>query len=478
MATSSISSSTTNVLTSLGAGSGIDTKALAKSLAETEISPRESLVNNKISKAQNSISGYNSISYVLDGLKKAFSELKNQSGYFSVNNQNSQPNAIAVTSSSATETGNHSITVSQLATAQKSLSTGVNSLTSKLNNGDAFQLTLTQGADGSPETIDIPAGADTLSGIAAAINKAGKGITAQVINTGESAGNYKLLLTGSTGTGNGFSLTSSVLNLNPPIQSAANGLINVDGMTLTPSTNKLTGLIPGTTLEFLATTSGPANVTFAKDTTGVKSKLQALVSAYNDAVTMLNTVSDPKSSVPNYGGSLTGNAYVQTVRTEIRNLLFSPDPKTKSGDLSSFLDLGFSLDRTGILSLSGTTASGASKIDSMLSTRLDDVVTFMTQNKEGVQTFSTVNNGAAGEAFKRLDKMLLPTGMIARSNVNLNAKITSYNNDLVKLQDRMAKLLATYTQQFSIMDSIIGQGKTTRDGMKSTFDGMMAAYNK
>jgi len=215
MATSSISSSTTNVLTSLGAGSGIDTKALAKSLAETEISPRESLVNNKISKAQNSISGYNSISYVLDGLKKAFSELKNQSGYFSVNNQNSQPNAIAVTSSSATETGNHSITVSQLATAQKSLSTGVNSLTSKLNNGDAFQLTLTQGADGSPETIDIPAGADTLSGIAAAINKAGKGITAQVINTGESAGNYKLLLTGSTGTGNGFSLTSSVLNLNP-----------------------------------------------------------------------------------------------------------------------------------------------------------------------------------------------------------------------------------------------------------------------
>jgi flagellar capping protein FliD len=74
--------------------------------------------------------------------------------------------------------------------------------------------------------------------------------------------------------------------------------------------------------------------------------------------------------------------------------------------------------------------------------------------------------------------MLLPTGMIARNNVNLNAKITSYNNDLVKLQDRMAKLLATYTQQFSIMDSIIGQGKTTRDGMKSTFDGMMAAYNK
>jgi flagellar capping protein FliD len=187
---------------------------------------------------------------------------------------------------------------------------------------------------------------------------------------------------------------------------------------------------------------------------------------------MLNTVSDPKSSVPNYGASLTNNAMVSTVRSQIRNLLFSPDAKVKSGDMSSFMDLGFSHDKTGVLSFAPDTASSGSKIDNLLATRLDDVVTFLTQNKSGIQTFSPVNNGIAGEAYKALDKMMLPTGDLSVRSANLNSRIADYNKDLLKLQERMAKLLTSYTKQFSVMDAIVGQGKTTRDGLTN----MMTAY--
>ena len=472
MATTAVSSTpTANIMTSLGVGSGVDTKALAQSLAAVEVAPRQNIVNEKITKAQSSIAGYNAIRYVLDNLKNAFAGLKDQSGLYSVGSQNSQAAAVKATGTAAVEAGSHSVTVTKLATAQKSLSAGASSKTSSVNNGLTFDLTLTHD-DGSTDSINIAAGKDNLTGIAAAINQAKTGVTAQVINY---AGTYKLMFTGTTGAGNGFSLASSpanVLSLSQTLQPADNGQVTVDGMSLTPSTNKLTDLIPGATLEFLAPTTGPANIDFSRDTSVVKTKLQALVTAYNEANTMLNAVSDPKSTVPSYGASLTNNAMVTSVRSQIRNLLFSPDAKVKSGDMSSFMDLGFSLDKTGVLSFAPDTASSGSKIDNLLATRLDDVVTFLTQNKSGIQTFSPVNNGGAGEAYKALDKMMLPTGDLAQRSANLNSRIADYNKDLLKLQERMAKLLTSYTKQFSVMDAIVGQGKTTRDGLTN----MMTAY--
>ena len=477
MATTAVSSTpTANIMTSMGAGSGVDTKALAQSLAAAEVAPRQNIVNDKITKAQNGIAGYNSIRYVLDGLKTAFAALKDQSGFYSISSQNSQPAAIKATGTSAVDAGNHSVSVTKLATAQKNLSTGASSKTSAMNSGQTFDLTLTHD-DGSTDSINIAAGKDNLTGIAAAINLAKTGVTAQVINY---AGTYKLMFTGTTGAGNGFSLSTSPANVfslsNPALQTADNGLVNVDGMSLTPSTNTLTDLIPGATLEFLAPTTGPANISFSRDTSIVKTKLQALVTAYNEANSMLNTVSDPKSSVPNYGASLTNNAMVNTVRSQIRNVLFNPDPKVKSGDMSSFMDLGFSLDKAGTLSFATDSAGGGTKIDNLLNSRLDDVVTFLTQNKNGIQTFSPINNGGAGEAYKILDKMMLPSGDLSVRSANLNTRIADYNKDLVKLQERMSKLLTNYTKQFSIMDAIVGQGKTTREGLTNTFDGMMAAY--
>jgi len=474
MATTAVSSTpTTNIMTSMGAGSGVDTKALAQSLAASEVAPRQNIVNDRITKAQSSIAGYNAISYVLDNLKTAFAGLKDQSGLYSVSSQSSQAAAVKATGTAAVDAGSHSVTVTKLATAQKSLSSGASSKTSSVNDGRTFDLTLTHD-NGSTDSINIPAGKDNLTGIASAINQANTGVTAQVINY---AGTYKIMLNGTTGAGNGFSLASIPANVfslsSPPLQTSDNGLVNVDGMSLTPSTNKLTDLIPGATLEFLAPTTGPASIDFSRDTTVVKTKLQALVTAYNDANTMLNTVSDPKSTVPNYGASLTNNSYVQAVRNEIRDLLFKPNPDANAdGNMSSFLDLGFSLDKAGTLSFAPDTSSSGAKIDNLLATRLDDVVTFLTNDKSGITSFSGVKNGGAGEAWKVVDKMLLPSGDLYKRNANLNTRIADYNKDLVKLQDRMATLLASYTKQFSIMDAIVGRGKSTRDGLTN----MMAAY--
>ena len=48
----------TNFVNSLGAGSGIDSKALAKNLAEAEIKPKQDLISKKITASENKVSGF------------------------------------------------------------------------------------------------------------------------------------------------------------------------------------------------------------------------------------------------------------------------------------------------------------------------------------------------------------------------------------------------------------------------------------
>jgi flagellar capping protein FliD len=41
----------------------------------------------------------------------------------------------------------------------------------------------------------------------------------------------------------------------------------------------------------------------------------------------------------------------------------------------------------------------------------------------------------------------------------------------------MEKLLNRYTSQFSVMESIVGNSNSMREGLTSTFQGMMDAYS-
>jgi flagellar hook-associated protein 2 len=457
----------TDVISALGAGSGMDVKALATSLVDAERVPRKDIIDKKIKAAENGISGYASIKYVLDGLRAAFTALKDQSDFNTGAPRNSQPSAVSVTASGSAASGTHNITVTQLARPQKLLSEGFTSNSVSLNSGATFDLTLTVN-NGTAETITVPEGSDTPKGIVAAINAAGKGVTAQLINTGDATAPYKIILTGTTGSNNNFSLSSDVVGVSfdTSLQTSANAIVNVDGIDLQPSSNKLTGLVPGMTLEFLATTNGAATFEVMRDKDSVKSKLETLVLAYNDANAMLGVVSDPKSTVEGYGASLVGNPTVNSIRSQ---LVFT-DSNSPSGGLTNVRDLGISIDRYGTMSLDKT------KLDTVLVNNFEDAVTLLTNNQDNLSTFSPTNAGAAGEAVKKLTAMLTNKGVLTTQSANLTKRITDYKAELDKLEFRMTQLMNRYNKQFGVMENIVGQSKSMRTSLTNTFEGMMAAY--
>jgi flagellar hook-associated protein 2 len=605
LATTAVTS-TTNTITALGAGSGVDVKALAQSLVDAEKAPRKNLIDGKIKKSEGGVSGYAALKFVLKDLQTAFANLKDQSAFNTVVPRVSQASAISVTTTATASAGSHSVTVTNLAKPQRNISDGAGfaSPLSQLNSGAAFSLVLKKGIDPTPtkvfslgnpdvngaggtkststltlkamnkgdtltingltmtankalsasevgqmfenfnttsaeviaaggisassqnnatlatfgtfsgtfaagystgannngvltltstannaaelaapvatqfsNSIAIAATASTPAGIAAAINSSNLGISAQLISTGNAATPYKIMITGASGANNAFSLTSLTagggavagVNFATKLQSAEDAALNVNGMAITSSTNRVTDAIPGTTLELFTTTNGAASLDFSRDTSTVKTKIQTLVTAFNDANSMLTVVSDPKSTVAEYGASLVGNNIVSTVRSQMRSLI-TTDSNSPSGGLAALRDIGLSINRSGTLELD------AAKLDSAMLTKFDNVVTLLTSNQEKLSATSALPAGAAGEAVKKLTNLLDVGGAITTQSNNLTKKITDYQKELAALDTRMTALLTRYNKQFASMESIVGQSKSLQTSLKSSFEGMMAAY--
>jgi len=477
------------LLSSLGAGSGVDVAALAQNLVDAEKVPQQNIINQKITKNEARISGYAAISFVMSELNTAFTALKDKNSFSSLVATNSQPNAFAVTTTASSVGATHDIEVLQLAKSQRTVSDGFATGNVSLNGGNPMSLTLTVGGV-AKSPISLAEGKDTPQDIVNAINAAKTGVTASLVNTGDgSASPYQIVLSGAKGSSGAFSLqanytlvggsTSSTPNAGSPglvfsgahsaDQAASDARVKVDGITYTRSTNTLTDVLPGTTLDLKTVTSGPATLSMVRDNTALKEKFNALVTTYNDAASMLNVVTDPKSTVETYGATLVGDSTARSVKNQMRSLIQGTS-NTPGAQIGAFWQLGISVDQAGVMSLD------QAKLDAALSDNFEDVVKTMTGNTNGLSAYSTQPAGFAGEAMRKLSKLIGPNGPLLSNSQNAETQNAKYQQDLAKLDTRMSAMLIRYNKQFASMESLVGSVNTQKTSLKSTFEGMMAAY--
>jgi flagellar capping protein FliD len=95
----------------------------------------------------------------------------------------------------------------------------------------------------------------------------------------------------------------------------------------------------------------------------------------------------------------------------------------------------------------------------------------------GLGQYSTALAGVAGDANKKLSKLLSVSGTLKMATNNTNTQTMSYREDLAKLQTRMSALLARYQKQFASMDSMVGRATSTKASLKSTFNNMNGNNN-
>jgi flagellar hook-associated protein 2 len=470
-----------DIIGALGAGSGVDVKALAQSLVDVEKMPREEAINTKINDQERRIAGYSALMLSLETVKTAFQKLNDLNDFNAGTVNNSAPTVVGAVTTSAAVPGRHTIEVMQLAAAQRDASNAFTSKTAELNGGASFNLTLTIGG-----TAQTPVSVDTATpqGVVDAINAANQGVSAQIIDagytdpvTGGVVAAFKILLTGPTGESGAFSYSSSVAGLDlaaDPLASASNATVKVDGLTVTRSSNAVDDVIPGVYLDLLSTNAGsPADIRVTRDTASIKENLQAVVKAYNDAVNDIGILTGARSEDPEdiYSGSLKGDSTVRLIKTRLREM-FVGDSSTPGATLTAFRDLGLDLDRTGVMSLNETS------LDSALANNFDDVVTLFSAGTNNQSEFGTASRGIAGDAVKAINDLISSRGTIMTQSEGSQTRIDEYKVKLEALNTRMEALLLRYTKQFGIMETMVGQSNALRESLTATFDGMMAMYTK
>jgi flagellar hook-associated protein 2 len=359
---------------------------------------------------------------------------------------------------------------------------GVPAPNASVNNGLGMTLKLSVGGQAIPNIV-LPDGQDTPQHMMDAINATNSGVTASLVaNADGSTYPYKLMLTGPSGTPSDFSLSVNyglgdevmvqpglgLKSTNPVNQAASDAKVKVDGITFTRASNTMTDVVPGLTFTLKDVTSTPATVDLSRDNTGIKDKLTALVTAYNDANTIMGEVSNPKSTFDTYGATLVGDSTVRSLKQQLRQMVTGPSSTPGTG-LGSLWQMGISVNETGVMSIDST------KLDKALTDNYSDVVKAFSGNQNGLTIYSPAPGGIAGDAVRKLTKMLGADGILKSQSTSAETQNTKFQADLDKLGVRMDSLLKRYQKQFAAMDSMVGSVNSQKTSLKSSFDGMMAS---
>ncbi|RMF92378.1 MAG: hypothetical protein D6734_12450 [Candidatus Schekmanbacteria bacterium] len=147
----------------------------------------------------------------------------------------------------------------------------------------------------------------------------------------------------------------------PTLESAQDAIVKVNNINFRKSSNTISDIIPGVTLELKSTTSGtPVTLSVTKDTSTVKENINDFVEAYNSVIELINeqTAYDAENDE---AGPLLGNSAVRNAELYLKRIISNNIPGL-SDTYTTLSQIGISTQEDGTLSVD----------DDKLSDALDD----------------------------------------------------------------------------------------------------------
>jgi|TARA_B100001971_G_scaffold159550_1_gene149429 flagellar hook-associated protein 2 len=444
-------------INALGAGASFDTKKIVESLVEAERAGAHAQIERKLADAESKISGLGAAASILDILKEGAELLNDAKDFNALSIHNSQSSAIEATVTNNARTGTNSVTVSSIAREQRSISDGFDSSTATINGANTTTISITIDAN----TENIPVGSASLDSIKTAINEADLGVRAEIVNTGTGSGNYRLQLVGESGSDNAFSVSSDFSGLNiQSIQSASNANLNVNGVDFTRSTNQISDIIEGVSLNVASVTNGTATISVNRDVSEAKGNIIAFVAMINEANLEFKKLTSSELDGPLRGDSIFGSM-TRSLRSIVVGTSSSP-----GSSINSLSNMGISIDRNGQLNYD------EAKLDQVLSNDYDDVIKVFTANTDNQSRFSTEAGGIAGDIKNLIERVTASDGYLVTADAALQARKVEYDKDADELAARMEKVEERYNRQFLVMQSIIEEMNSTKESMISSFENL------
>ena len=410
-----------NIIQSLGAGSGIDSRNLVTQLTEIERSAPQARIDTKTELKETQISDFGKIKSALSTFQASVEALTSDEGLFSKSASFTESDALVPTGlGTDVASGTYKFEVTSLAQSQSLASpefaseddqVGEGTLTFNFGHWDSG--TFEGDADATPTTITIDSTNNSLKGLRDEINNAEMGVTASIVNNGSG---YVLLMTAESGENNELEITvaeaggtptdnddsdlsrfgyTAELLSDPMVtptrltqqQAGTDATLIVNGLTVNRSTNSVTDVVDGLTLDLLKSSPGEIiSVTVSDDVEFAKQTTRDFVDAYNALLEELEPVIGYDTENEQYG-SLVNDSLAKSVVGQMRNIFASsvtglPDDAT----FKALTNLGIRTELDGTLSITDK------EFDAAFKDNLEDVQNLLSASTKSSASDITVNS--------------------------------------------------------------------------------------
>ncbi len=367
-------------LSSAGIGSGLDVNSIVSQLIAVDSRPL-TLLAKKEASFQAKLSAIGSVKGSLSAFQTAVRGLSDISKFQGVKVSAADATIASASGTASAVPGTYALEVSQLAQAQKLATAGQASTTAAIGvgtlsfdfgtiSGGTFSGGKYSGASfasnaSGVKTVTIGAGDNSLAGIRDAINSAKIGVTATIVNDGSATPNRLVLTQGTTGVSNSIKISvtgdaalSNLLGQDPAGTqglteniSAQNALFKVDGIAVSKSSNMVSDVINGVTLNLSGKSAAgvATNVNVARDSAAVAASVTQFVAAYNQINKTLTDVSSYNATTKQ-GAILNGDSAIRSIQSQLRGVLNAPVGGGNS-TYSVLSQIGVSVEKGGTLSL-------------------------------------------------------------------------------------------------------------------------------
>lgn len=454
-----------SVAVTLGAGSGIDTRALVSSLVDAQFAAKSQALTARQETLTAQISALSQLRSGLTGFSSALSNLVT-GGTLSTQPVSSDTSVLNVALLPGANIAglNASLEVRQVATGQvaasalvadRSAAFGKGTLTITLGTASFDSSNVPTGftpkAGATPVTVTIGDAENSLQGIAAAINAAKAGVTASIVSD---ASGSRLVIKGETGAEQGFSIDVaedaaapglSALAFNTGAQGlsltrqATDARVAVDGVEVRRPTNSISDLVPGVRLDLVKAMPGQSiGIGTSAPTAALSQAVADVVETYNQLITIAKTETNPASGV------LRADIGARELMRQLgaltnRNL----NPGGVAGEPTTLAELGVQTNRDGTLSLNKETLQAA-----------------LTRAPAAVERMIAVG---LGSALRQTSLALTaPSGALSASQ----AGYTRLQSVLAKESEKIAADTQTLrdrlTRQFAGMDARVSAYRATQ----------------
>ena len=339
----------TDYLSALNAGSGLNVTQIVDALVDAERVPKQQQIDEAKETATVKISALGSLKNELSVFQTNASALDGQIG-LSLSSSTSNV-ALSRTDSSLASEFSHTINVTSIATAQvlnfnnggvgfssTTADIGVDELSLRFGSWSGSSFT-TNSDYSSATTLNFAAGSRTLTDVRDAINNAGIGVTASIIEVSD--GNYSLMVKSIEGADQALRVKShlggvenNVLKYNPgnvapltdsatQVVTATNANFSVDGVAIERTSNTITDLFSGVTVELSDVSSADLGtdqlISSSYSETDALATLETVVSEINYLLSFLKEQSKPGNNGED-GGPLHGDHFIRHTENKIKNL--------------------------------------------------------------------------------------------------------------------------------------------------------------